>query len=118
MYRRRVRKMAGMDFSAKFSHTIDNEAVMEIAKKKGGPVVKEKAYRVLEVASSNAPVLTGNLRDSGHVVEKEEGVVYEVVFDAKGDDGGDSYARWVEEGTSKMDAQPYLRPAILAAKDK
>jgi HK97 gp10 family phage protein len=108
----------GIDVSAKFSHTIDNKAVMELIKEKGGPAVKEKAERVCELAKSNAPVLTGNLRDSGHVEEKEKGVVYEIVFDATGDDGGDSYARWVEEGTSKMDAQPYLRPAILAAKDK
>lgn len=110
--------MGGINFSATYSHTIDNEAVMELAKKKGGPVVKEKAERVCELAQSNAPVDTGALQESGHVVEAEKDVVYEVVFDATGPDGGDSYARWVEEGTSKMTAQPYLRPAILAAKDK
>jgi HK97 gp10 family phage protein len=108
----------GIDVSAKFSHTIDNKAVMELVKQKGGPAVKEKAERVCELAKSNAPVLSGDLRDSGHVEEKEKDVVYEVVFDAGKDKNGKSYARWVEEGTSKMTAQPYLRPAILAAKDK
>jgi len=110
--------MSGINFSATYKSSIDNEAIMELAKKKGGPVVKEKAERVCQVASDNAPVLSGALRDSGHVVEKEKDVVYEIVFDAKAEGSDDSYARWVEEGTSKMDAQPYLRPAILAAKDQ
>jgi len=109
--------MSGINLSATFKSSINNEAIMEMVKKKGGPAVKAKAEKVCAVASDNAPVLSGALRDSGHVVEKEKDVVYEIVFDAKSEGSDESYARWVEEGTSKMDAQPYLRPAILAAKD-
>jgi len=90
---------------------------MEIARKKGGPKVREKAERVCAIAKDNAPVDTGALQESGHVEEVVPDEVYNVVFDATGEGSEDSYARWVEEGTSKMDAQPYLRPAILGAKD-
>ena len=109
--------MSGINFSASYKSSIDNEAIMELMKKKGGPAVKAKVEKVCQVAKDNAPVDTGALQESGHVVEKEKDVVYEIVFDAKSEGSSDSYARWVEEGTSKMDAQPYLRPAILAAKD-
>ena len=110
--------MSGIDFKATYKFNIDGAAAMEIAKKKAGPAVKAKAERVCELAKSNAPVDTGALRDSGHVEEKEKDTIYEVVFDAPVLSGDGSYARYVEEGTSKMTAQPYLRPAILAAKDK
>lgn len=62
---------------------------------------------VVSVAKQNAPVDTGTLRDS------IEGTVRT--------DGGDiilvvgspvEYAVYVEFGTSKMEAQPYLRPAL------
>jgi HK97 gp10 family phage protein len=105
----------GINFSATYKGSIDGDAVMAIAKKKAGPKMKEKAERILDAAKDNAPVDTGALRDSGHVEEKNE--EYLIVFDAPVLSGDGSYARYVEEGTSKMDAQPYLRPAILAAKD-
>ena len=110
--------MSGFDFKATFKSSIDNEAIMRLVKEKGGPKVKEAAEKVCQAAQDNAPVDTGALQESGHVVEKEKDVVYQIVFDAKSEGSTESYARWVEEGTSKMDAQPYLRPAILAAKGK
>ena len=108
--------MGDMNFSATFSGEIDGSAALEIARTKMGPAMEEKANKILEAAKDNAPVDTGALRDSGHI-EKEDEITYLIVFDAPVLDGQGSYARYVEEGTSKMDAQPYLRPAILAAKD-
>jgi HK97 gp10 family phage protein len=108
---------SGIDFSAVSKTNIDNDAIMEIGRKKAGTMMKEKAERILDAAKDNAPVDTGALRDSGHIDEKEGGQYYEIIFDAPVLSGDGSYARYVEEGTSKMDAQPYLRPAILAAKD-
>ena len=108
--------MGGMNFSAVFTNDVDGAAALEIARTKMGPKMEEKAYKIKDTAQDNAPVLTGALRDSGHV-EKEDEITYLIIFDAPVLDGSGSYARYVEEGTSKMDAQPYLRPAILAAKD-
>ena len=106
----------GIDFSSTYKFNVDGSAAMEIARAKMGAKMKEKAERILDAAKDNAPVDTGALRDSGHI-EKEDDVTYQIIFDAPVLNGDGSYARYVEEGTSKMDAQPYLRPAILAAKD-
>jgi len=53
-------------------------------------------------------------------VEKASGTAsaeFDIVFDPPVKDGKGSHASYVEEVTSKMAAQPYLRPAILAGKD-
>lgn len=57
----------------------------------------------LSDAVDNAPVLTGELTDSGGIVEADNGA--EIVFTAP-------HAVHVEFGTYKMAAQPFLRPAI------
>jgi len=64
---------------------------------------------VLEIARGNAPVDTGNLRDSGHI----EGDM--VVFDAENAIGG-QYAAAVEFGTRYTPAQPFLTPAAEQVK--
>lgn len=67
----------------------------------------EKAATViLQKAKELVPVRTGFLRDSGVLVGTGYG--YHVAFQA-------NYAAFVEFGTSKMAAQPYLRPAIDAS---
>jgi HK97 gp10 family phage protein len=54
------------------------------------------------------PVDTGNLRDSEHVEVTENSVLLVA---------GTDYAVHVEFGTSKMSAQPYMRPAIDTKQD-
>lgn len=49
------------------------------------------------------PVKTGDLKRSGHIDQSGEDV--QIVYDK-------DYAPFVEYGTSKMAAQPFLRPAI------
>jgi HK97 gp10 family phage protein len=57
---------------------------------------------VLEDSQALVPVRTGELKDSGHI-EDTDGV--NVIYDAE-------HAVFVEFGTYKMAAQPYLRPAM------
>jgi len=67
------------------------------------PVAMAGAYKILSGAQQRAPVKTGYLRQSGFVEEVEDGA--EIGFSAE-------YAWYQEFGTSKMPAQPYLRPTL------
>ncbi len=58
---------------------------------------------VYELSQRDVPVDTGELKASGKVVERGDGA--EVIYDV-------DHAAPIEFGTSKMAAQPYLRPAI------
>lgn len=76
-----------------------------------GPVDREvdrRAQQVLARADRYVPVDSGALRSTGRV-RKPRPRVREVVYG--GTDGVD-YPLYVELGTSRMPAQPYLRPAI------
>lgn len=58
---------------------------------------------ILTYAQTLCPVDTGELRESGYL--RIQGNYVEIGFDKE-------YASYVEYGTSKMEAQPYLRPAL------
>ena len=60
------------------------------------------ARLVLEQSQNSVPVNTGELKESGHIEEGEE---VQVVYDA-------AHAVFVEFGTYKMPARPFLRTAI------
>lgn len=66
--------------------------------------VEKGAEQIAELARQLAPYETGELRESIHVEPASEGVV-RVVADAP-------YAAYVEFGTRKMAAQPFLTPAV------
>lgn len=57
---------------------------------------------ILEDSQALVPVDTGELKNSGHI-DDTNGV--RVIYDA-------GHAMFVEFGTYKMNAQPYIRPAI------
>jgi HK97 gp10 family phage protein len=65
--------------------------------------VAESSEALAESARSFAPVDTGRLRDA--IVGESDGTTGEVFVD------GVDYASYVEFGTSKMVAQPFLTPA-------
>lgn len=77
-------------------------------KRGGDSGASESAERIKDRARALAPVDTGKLRDSIKV-EKVATGKYEV---GPGDEV--DYALFVELGTSRTRAQPYMRPAIEA----
>jgi HK97 gp10 family phage protein len=66
-------------------------------------VVRPGADVAVHYAKKNAPVDTGYLRDSGFSRDADYGA--DIVF-------GAPYSAYVEMGTSRAPAQPYVRPAI------
>jgi HK97 gp10 family phage protein len=71
-------------------------------------LAKGVEQEILPEMRALTPVDTGNLRDSEHVEVTENSVTLVA---------GTDYALFVEFGTSKMSAQPYMRPAIDAKRD-
>ena len=90
-----------MEFEIKFN----DEALTEL---------KDKSLLLLETLAENVrveaqivvPVDTGNLRDSIQVFEGDD--KWEKLIGTT----TTTYALFVELGTVKMDAQPYMRPAL------
>ena len=74
-------------------------------------VVNETAEEVLDIAKQLAPYKTGELRNSGHLEFDSRNELQKVVFDAP-------HAPFIEFGTSNMEAQPFLRPAIASVKSR
>jgi HK97 gp10 family phage protein len=68
--------------------------------------VAEVANVALEEARRTVPVVTGALRDSLHI--ERDGDSVEVVADA-------GHAAFVEFGTSRQAAEPFLTPALAVA---
>jgi HK97 gp10 family phage protein len=92
--------------------TIDEAAVQALATDPDGPVYRDLERRCLkaqQVATDLCPVDTGRLQAS---------IDYVIVRDAKGLVGyvgsNVEYAIYVELGTWRTSAQPYLRPAAAA----
>ena len=94
--------------------TIDDAALDRLFRSTAGPVAKELkrlGVRVNRRAKQLAPVDTGRLRSSivNETQLDERGLVEIVGTDVE-------YAGHVELGTSRMAAQPYLRPALDAVR--
>jgi HK97 gp10 family phage protein len=65
---------------------------------------------VVAKAQANAPVRTGAMRDAiTYTLEVQENAVEGIVGVGK----GAFYARFIELGTSKLAARPFLRPAVF-----
>lgn len=67
------------------------------------------AEYLLDISKQFCPVDTGELRDSGHIEIESDDVT--IVYDVP-------YASYVEFGTYKMEAQPFLRPVLDAWSDE
>lgn len=68
---------------------------------------KKFADKVLSTSQGMVPVDTGALKASGYAISTESGKSAEIGYTVE-------YAGYVEYGTYKMDAQPYLGPAFQA----
>ncbi len=67
--------------------------------------VRKNADAIVRDAQALAPVDTGALRSSIHAETREAGKSAEIMVDVP-------YAAYVEYGTYKMAAQPFLSPAV------
>ena len=92
---------------------LDQAAIERLLTSEQGPVGKELTRRTIKVdraAKQNAPVDTGRLRSS---------ITWRLGRDSQGLLGivgtNVQYAPYVEFGTARQAAQPYLRPALQAA---
>jgi HK97 gp10 family phage protein len=92
-----------------------DDGVIEAMFRPGGQVhneVQRRAVKVERAAKRLCPVDTGRLRSSiTHSEPERRGDVLVVRIGTNVE-----YARFVELGTSRMSAQPYLRPALDAAR--
>lgn len=72
--------------------------------------LREYLEEAVSLAQLYVPVDTGRLRDSIRL-EGEAGN-YVLIADARNPVSGEPYGGYVEYGTSRMPAQPYMRPAL------
>jgi HK97 gp10 family phage protein len=86
-------------------NTGDIAAKIEKKKQQITAVLAKTAADCQALAQQNAPVDTGFLKNSIHMIKVDE-THYMVVV-------GASYAWFVELGTHKMHAQPFLMPAFV-----
>lgn len=82
-----------------------NHLAEQLPKRVKNEILAEYVTEVYTVSQMLVPIRTGHLQRSGRV-NKQAGTVN---YDA-------DYAGYVEFGTSKMDAQPYVRPAMKQAR--
>lgn len=74
-----------------------------------GPACLPGAVILRDGSKEIVPVDTGNLRESITAMEVEDGAIVSAIGDLQNER---FYAGYVEFGTSKMEAQPYIRPTI------
>ncbi len=90
------------------SVTIDTTKLDDILRKVPGnrsKVVRSAAFHILDNARAKAPVDTGALRDNSDVVVADNGESANINFYQE-------YAHYVELGTWKMYARPFLYTAV------
>ncbi|WP_411679850.1 HK97-gp10 family putative phage morphogenesis protein [Clostridium thailandense] len=82
--------------------------------------LKNAAEPVLEDAKANVPVRTGKLKKGLKItnVKKKDGMKYILVGVDRGDNSEVFYGKFIEFGTSKMTARPFLQPAYEKNKNK
>ena len=81
-------------------------------KRRTGVALRAGGMLIRNAAQTKAPVLTGNLKRSINVEVIETGAVQLAIIGTEV-----SYAPYLEYGTSKMSARPYLRPAFDEQQD-
>lgn len=84
------------------------DKVLNALHKSEKDICNEIGSYVIAEAQTITPVLTGNLRRSEtfQVMDDNKGVIVGVTKDAP-------YGIYVEKGTSKQQAQPFLEPAVM-----
>jgi HK97 gp10 family phage protein len=94
----------GLDNALKYVRQIEAEI-----EKDAKQAVKESSYLMEAQAKALAPVKTGYMRSNIKTYFNEGGLSGEVISHAE-------YSLFVEFGTSKQEAQPYMMPAYFKAR--
>jgi len=117
-----VLKIANAEFEIEGLDDLINR-LKDIGKKAGtiaNTALKAAAEPVLEDAKSLVPKNTGRLREGLKItdVKTQNGVKYVLVGIIKKDNPELFYGKFIEFGTSKMSARPFLGPAYEKNKEK
>lgn len=102
-----------MSFSATSSfQAADLSGILESYREAATVAVVQTSEHVLFMANVMVPIDTGTLQRSGNTTLEQmpEGPCGYVNYD-------EFYSAFVEFGTSRMEAQPYLRPALDSSHD-
>ena len=90
---------------------------------KAGERAENKALKkagevILEEAKNNVPIVSGKLKKGLKVsgIKKSEGNKYVLVGITKEDNSEIFYGKFLEFGTSKMSAKPFMAPAYATKK--
>lgn len=92
----------------------DRSGLMAVRLEAERESVRPLTEAILSDSQRYVPVLSGELLASGHTEYADGGTTGLVVY---GDGLPDKRAIYQELGTSRMDAQPYLRPAAYQARE-
>ncbi len=96
----------GDGMSARLEIRWEGERVKQATSDAAGDAIGQIAEKTAEIARSLVPVRTGQLRDSiGAVSTGKGGLEWALIASTP-------YALYVELGTSRQPAQPYMRPAV------
>jgi len=90
----------------------NNKAILRAVQNESESVLKCLCHKIERKAKQKVPVLTGNLKRSIRAIIKPGIKRIYAGGNAPGVGTPVEYAGYVELGTSKMAAQPYLRPAV------
>jgi HK97 gp10 family phage protein len=89
---------------------------MRRAEKRVNSAVEAAGKNIAKNAGRRAPVDTGHLSRSPKAERLDDGQVLVTVSTA--DASHDEYARYVEQGTRHMAAQPFFLPAVEAEREQ
>ena len=90
-------------------YQFNGPTVVAAIKARAGEAVKDVARRILAEADANVPEDTGELRESDVVVPDPDDTAAYVIYSAP-------HAGFVETGTAKMAARPFLQRATMVVK--
>jgi HK97 gp10 family phage protein len=97
--------ITGLDNALKYVKQMEKELESDVRR-----AVKESSYLMEAQAKALAPVRTNYLRSNIKTTIKDGGMSSEVISHAE-------YSLFVEFGTSKQEAQPYMMPSYFKARN-
>lgn len=110
-------KQSGLAGIPELAESLD-DIMSELNSERASKVLMKAAIVCRDQAKRNAPVDSGLLQESIRVAygkkrrRKANDEELNVIVTVKRGKGGASHAQLIELGTSKMPAQPFLRPAV------